>query len=114
MSSDTSASDASSPSSNPDTNLQPPAASTAADEALIANLLSSPREGESTPHHPHQETAAEHILAAADKPANTVNTSNFYSQGLGELEPQPLSPIGGNSPTNSNNSNGTFKFNKKA
>jgi hypothetical protein len=85
-------------------------AGTEADEAIIASLLGSPRDTTEQSHHqPHQTTAAESILAAADKPISiTTNTDkSFYSGGLDDLQPQALSPIAGNSPRNDNSSNGT-------
>jgi len=61
----------------------------AANEALIADLL-SPKQP--TEHTPVTSAATDAILAAADKPAHK-KADSFYSTGLPDLAPQALSPV---------------------
>ena len=81
------------------------ATSSAADEALIASLLSPKAE---VPHNPVTSASTETILAAADKKAEHQKADSFYSQGLPDLAPQVLSPVGG-SPTNADSQSFTFE-----
>ena len=86
-----------------------PASSSAADEALIASLLSPKGDA---PHHPVTSASTESILAAAEKKTEQSKSESqaFYSQGLPDLAPQVLSPVGG-SPTNA--AAQSFSFEKK-
>ena len=85
-----SSSDASSSSSSSSSTTE----TAAANEAVIRDLLSPTHEAE---HNPVTSEATESILAAADKPQQPKPDS-FYSEGLPDLAPQVLSPVGG-SPT---------------
>lgn len=81
--------------------------SDAANEALIANLL-SPKQP--TEHTPVTSAATDAILAAADKPASHKKADSFYSTGLPDLAPQALSPVSGAADA----SGGQFTFNSAA
>ena len=80
-----------------------PSADVAANEAIIRDLLSPTHEAE---HNPVTSATTETILAAADKPQQPQPDS-FYSQGLPDLAPQVLSPVGG-SPTGADAGNKFF------
>ena len=82
------------------------ATSSAANEALIADLLSPKHDA---PHNPVTSATTDAILAAADKNPKPA-ASSFYSQGLPDLAPQVLSPVNG-SPTNGDAQ--SFDFGKK-
>ena len=81
--------------------------SDAANEALIADLL-SPKQP--TEHVPVTSASTDAILAAADKPAHK-KADSFYSTGLPDLAPQALSPVSGAAAAEA--SSGQFNFNKK-
>ena len=67
-------------------------ASDAANEALIADLL-SPKQP--TEHTPVTSAATDAILAAADKQPAHKKADSFYTTGLPDLAPQALSPVSG-------------------
>ena len=82
--------------------------SDAANEALIADLLSPKQPAE---HVPVTSAATDAILAAADKPAEHKKADSFYSTGLPDLAPQALSPVSGAAAAEA--SGGQFTFNNK-
>ena len=85
-----------------------PSAADAANEAIIADLLSPQHAAE---HIPVTSASTESILAAADKPQQPKPDS-FYSEGLPDLAPQALSPVGAAADQTNNSHSFTFKADK--